>query len=133
MQTLTLYVATAAVFLGLDALALRFMIAPAFRDQLGDWVLDSPRFVPAAVFYLFYVVGVLVFVSLPALREGAVLQAFFMGALLGAVAYGTYEFTNFATLERWSWKLVLMDGTWGALLTGTSAAAGVWITRAIHS
>jgi uncharacterized membrane protein len=50
---------------------------------------------------------------------------------LGALAYGTYEFTNIATLEGWSWKMLATDLIWGTLLTGTSAAAGLAITRAV--
>lgn len=133
MQIVTLYVTTAVVFLGLDAVALRFLIAPTFRAQIGDWMLDSPRLGAAAIFYLFYVVGILALVSLPALRDGGVGQALLMGALLGAVAYGTYEFTNYSTLTDWTIRMVLTDWLWGTILTGTSAAVGVWVTRAIHS
>jgi uncharacterized membrane protein len=53
------------------------------------------------------------------------------GALLGILAYGTYEFTNFATLRAWSPSMVMIDVTWGAVLTGVSAWAGVVITRTI--
>ncbi len=68
-------------------------------------------------------------VSLPALREGAPSQALVNGAVLGALAYGTYEFTNFATLRDWSWQMVLTDVSWGIVLTAVSAWAGVVIAR----
>ncbi|WP_323765578.1 DUF2177 family protein [Marinovum sp.] len=131
MQILILYVATAVVFLGLDVLGLRFLIRPVFERHIGDLLVDSFRFVPALVFYLFYVVGVLWFVSLPALRENAPVQAALGGAFLGALAYGTYEFTNLATLKGWSWPMVLTDLSWGIFLTGFAAWAGVMITRAV--
>ena len=129
MSTVILYLATAAVFLLLDALMLNLVIAPLFRSHLGDAILDSPRIGPAAVFYLFYVAGILWLVSLPALREGAPSQALLNGAVLGALAYGTYEFTNFATLRNWSWQMVLTDFSWGIVLTAVSAWAGVTIAR----
>lgn len=132
MQTITLYLITAATFLVVDAVMLTRVMRPLFEQHIGDLLLDSPRLGPAAVFYLFYVAGVLFFVSLPALRADAPMQALFMGALLGAIAYGTYEFTNFAVLKDWHWQMVLIDTLWGAVLTGGSAWAGVWITRAIH-
>jgi uncharacterized membrane protein len=47
------------------------------------------------------------------------------------VAYGTYEFTNFATLVNWSPAMVATDLIWGTVLTGFAAWAGVAITRAI--
>jgi len=75
--------------------------------------------------------GLLYFVSLPALRDAAPMAALIGGAVLGAMAYGTYEFTNYATLRDWHWHMVAVDLTWGAVLTGVSAWAGVVITRAL--
>jgi len=130
MQILILYLVTALVFLGLDAIMLKTVMRPLFEGHIGDMLADDLRLVPAALFYLFYVAGVLWFVSLPALREGAPLNALLAGAALGAMAYGTYEFTNYATLRGWHWQMVAVDVTWGAVLTGVSAFAGVIAARA---
>lgn len=129
-ETLLLYASTALIFLGLDMIGLRLLVAPAFRAQLGDAMLDKLRLAPAAAFYLFFVAGIVFFVSIPSMDSGGATRALFMGAFLGALAYGTYEFTNLATLKRWSWKLVVTDGLWGTALTGVSAAGGVSITQA---
>lgn len=131
MQIVTLYLVTAAVFLAADAIALRFLLRPLFETHVGDWLLDSPRLGAAAVFYLFYVAALVWFVSIPAFRAGAPLQALFAGALLGALAYGTYEMTNYATLRDWSLQQVLVDGAWGTVLTGVSAWLGVTVARAL--
>lgn len=131
MTIAILYIVTAVIFLGLDAIGLRFLMKPLFEQYIGDWMLDSPRYVPALVFYLFYVVGVLFFVSVPALRaDTALITVFLTAALFGAVAYGTYEFSNFATLTKWSMAMVATDVAWGTVLTGTSATLGVAIARA---
>ena len=53
------------------------------------------------------------------------------GAILGFVAYGTYEWTNYATLDAWHPRMVFTDWAWGTVLTGVSAAGGVWVTRAV--
>lgn len=129
MQIATLYASTALVFLLLDAVVLKFALRPMFERQIGDWLLENIRFGPAAGFYLFYIAGILWFVSLPALRAGEPVQALLGGALLGALAYGTYEFTNYATLRDWAGHMVALDVAWGALLTGLSAWVGVMITR----
>ncbi len=129
MQTLILYVSTAVIFLGLDAIALKFMMKPLFERHLGDLILASPRLGPAAVFYLFYVAGILYFVSVPAMAAGTPYKALITGAFLGAMAYGTYEFTNFATLKPWAWQMVVTDCLWGTLLTGVAACGGILITR----
>ncbi len=131
MQPLVLYLTTATIFLAADAIALKLLIKPIFERHLGDWLLDTPRMGAAAAFYLFYVAGLCWLVSWPALRSDAPAHALLNGALLGAVAYGTYEFTNFATLRKWSLTQVLIDGTWGTILTAGAAFAGVVITRAL--
>lgn len=131
MQFAALYLLSLVIFLALDAVMLRLVIAPAFREHLGDWLLDSPRFGPALMFYAFYVAGLTWLVSLPALRDGAPVQALALGALVGAMAYGTYEFTNLATLSRWSWSMVATDLAWGTVLTGVAAGGAVWLTRAL--
>lgn len=124
-----LYIATVMIFLGLDFLGIRFLVRPVFERHIGD--LLAFNLAPAVVFYLFYVGGLLWFVSVPALRnDTGIGMVFVSGAILGALAYGTYEFTNIATLKDWAWPMVATDLTWGTFLTGTAAAGGVAITRA---
>ena len=129
MTHVLLYIVTAIVFLALDVVMLKKVMYPLFSSNIGPKMLEDLRMGPAAVFYLFYVVGVVWFVSIPALNVGSIAQAFFAGAVLGALAYGTYEFTNFATLKGWTAQMVMVDVIWGAVLTGTSAAVGVAVTK----
>ena len=131
MQIAVAYVATAVVFLALDAVVLKTVLRPLFERHLAQQLLDDFRLAPAALFYLFYLAGVVHFVSLPALAQGAPLKALAGGALLGAMAYGTYEFTNLATLRAWHWHMVAVDLAWGTALTGISAWAGVMVARAM--
>ncbi len=131
IQIATLYLVTAAVFLLLDAVMLTTVMKPLFSQHIGSWLLEDIRLRPAIIFYLFYVGGVLWFVSLPALRGDAPVNALIGGAILGAMAYGTYEFTNYATLRDWSLQMVAADVTWGAALTAISAWTGVIATRVL--
>jgi len=131
MQIAVLYLITASLFLVLDAIMLKALMKPLFERHIGPWLLEDIRMLPAIVFYLAYVAGVVWFVSLPALRSGLPLSALIGGVVLGAMAYGTYEFTNYATLRDWSAQMVAADVTWGAFLTGCSAWLGVLITRAV--
>ncbi|SFO83721.1 DUF2177 family protein [Tranquillimonas alkanivorans] len=131
MQILVLYFSTALLFLAADAVALRLLMRPVFERHVGEWLLDTPRLGAAAVFYLFYVAGVVWFVSLPALRADAPVAALRDGALLGAIAYGTYEMTNYATLKGWSLQQVAVDWLWGTALTAASAFVSVLVARSI--
>ncbi|MFT6676165.1 MAG: putative membrane protein [Sulfitobacter sp.] len=131
MKILVLYLSTAVIFFAADALGLRLLVKPVFDRHIAPLYADPFRMVPAAVFYLGYVAGLLWFVSLPALRADDPLAALMGGALLGLMAYGTYEFTNYATLRDWSLEQVVVDCLWGAALTGFSAWAGVMIARTV--
>ena len=125
MTYLTLYIITAIVFLALDVLMLKKVLYPLFSSNIGSIMHEDPKMGAAAVFYLFYIGGIIWFASIPALSMQLPSHAFLAGSMLGLLAYGTYEFTNFATLRGWSLQMVAVDVTWGALLTGTSAWAGV--------
>lgn len=129
MQLIILYVSTLVIFLAIDVVGISQMIRPVFERHVGDMLADPFRLGPAVAFYAAYIVGVLYFVSLPALAEGRPMQALVNGALIGLMCYGTYEFTNLATLRGWSYQQVALDTVWGGFLTGVAAWAGVTVTR----
>lgn len=124
-QIILLYAITVVIFLGLDAIGINFLVRPVFEQHVGHLLASPLRLAPAAAFYMAYVAGLLFFVSLPALKENAPLQALLGGMLLGFLCYGTYEMTNYATLQDWSLQQVAVDLAWGTVLTGFSAWAGV--------
>jgi len=106
-------------------MGIKFLIRPLFDRHVPQLLAAELRLGAAAAFYLFYVAGLLWLISLPALKEGQPLQALIGGMILGALCYGTYEMTNYATLAGWSIEQVAADMLWGTLLTGFSAWAGV--------
>ncbi|MGJ8547774.1 MAG: DUF2177 family protein [Sulfitobacter sp.] len=131
MNIVILYIATAVIFFVADAIGLRLIIKPVFDRHIAHLFADPFRVGPAAVFYLGYIAGVLWFVSIPALRNQDPTSALVGGIALGLLAYGTYEFTNYATLRDWSIQQVAVDTIWGGVLTGFAAWAGVMVTRSI--
>lgn len=126
-QAAVLYLVTAGIFLVIDLLGIRLIIRPVFDRHVGHLVAEPLRLGPAALFYLAYVAGILWMVSLPALRAGDPMQALIGGMVLGFLCYGTYEMTNYATLQAWTLQLVVVDLIWGTFLTGLAAWAGVAI------
>ncbi|MCW1967987.1 MAG: DUF2177 family protein [Anaerolineae bacterium] len=111
----------AAVMLVLDLIAINLLILPLFGQYLGDWLTPSPRLWAVGVFYVLYLAGVSFFAVQPAQNSA---QALGRGAFLGLLAYGTYEFTNMATLQRWAVPMLLFDLLWGAALTAVVAWVG---------
>lgn len=132
MRPVLAFAVASAVFLAGDAVMLSNVLQPLFARVLGDHLLDGFRLLPAVLFYLLYMVGVLRFVALPALRDGGPARALREGALFGLVAYGTFELTAWAVLARWSWQMVALDMAWGAAITALSAAAGVAAARRVR-
>lgn len=129
MSIAVLYVATAVVFLVLDALMLNFVMRPLFARHIGDMLAEEVRMVPAVLFYLGYIAGLVWLVGLPAMRDGA--PVIVPAAVVGAMAYGTYEFTSYAVMKGWHPSMVAVDFTWGTILTAFSLWVGVTVARAI--
>jgi uncharacterized membrane protein len=129
MQIASLYALTALIFLTLDALMLRFHMAPLFQRYIGAQMLDTIRALPALAFYAAYVAGILYLISAPALKSGG--PVLVPAMVLGVMAYGTYEFTSYAIMKDWSLRMVITDVTWGGALTGLSAWGGLALTRMI--
>jgi len=123
------YLATATTFLGLDAIWLGFAANRLYRPRLGDLLLDGFKPFPAIAFYILYVAGILIFAVAPALASGRWTTALARGAMLGLLAYATYDLTNQATLRGWSSVVTIADLCWGTVLTGTAATIGFMAAR----
>jgi uncharacterized membrane protein len=131
LTAIAIFVATSGlVFLIADAVMLGFVIAPLFRSNLGDIMLDGLRIGPAIAFYMLYMAGLTWFAGLPGLREGAG-TALLNGAIMGLVAYGTYELTSWTVMRPWTIQMVAVDMVWGAVLSWVSAYIGVKVALAV--
>lgn len=127
---LVAYFSTLVAFLVLDGLWLGVLMGGTYKAQIGHLMLDSPKLLPAALFYLCYVVGVIVFAILPGLEAQQWQRTAMLGVLLGLMAYGAYDMTNLATLKSWPLAITLIDIAWGAAVTGLSATAGYFAVNA---
>ena len=123
------YVGAAITMLALDAIWLTTMVPRIYQPALGDLLAERPNLAVAGVFYLLYLVGVVAFAILPAIEARNWLTAMGFGALLGLVAYGTYDFTNLSTLRNWPLALSLIDVAWGTALTAVTALGAYWAVR----
>ena len=117
---------------GLDAVWLTTTNTTLYRPALGQVLAASPRLVPAVLFYVVYLVGVVVFAVAPAIRSGRWRDATVMGALLGFFCYATYDLTNQATLVVWATKITLLDLCWGTFLTASGATAGYFASKLVR-
>jgi uncharacterized membrane protein len=128
---LILYLATALVMLPLDLIFLGFVAKGFFNSQVGD-MLGEVRLLPAVLFYLIYVGGIVLFVNG---AVGATWQSsLLLGALFGLVCYATFELTSMSLLKHWTWAVVVVDMIWGVVVTASAATLGLllgnwWMVR----
>ncbi len=125
----TAYVGTLLAFLVLDGIWLGVLMGPTYREWLGPLMLDTPVIGPAVAFYLLYGAGVVIFGVMPAVREQRMGRATLYSGLLGLIAYGTYDLTNWATLQGWPAQLALVDLAWGTVVSALAGTAGYLAAR----
>lgn len=118
------YLAAGIAFLVIDAIWLTVMADTLYRPLLGDRLEPQFHLAPAVAFYLIYVGGIVFFAVMPALEGGGLAKAVLNGAVLGLVAYATYDLTNHATLRDWPLAVTLADIPWGMFVTAAGASAG---------
>jgi uncharacterized membrane protein len=120
LQYIYIYLVTVPVFFAIDLFWLGVVARGFYRKELAEF-LGPVNWPAAIVFYLLYIVGILIFAIVPALRTESLMHAVIFGALFGFFAYATYDLTNLATLKNWPLTIVVVDIIWGAVLTGSVA------------
>jgi uncharacterized membrane protein len=85
----------------------------------------------AIIFYLLFVLGLLIFVVLPGVKENALGATLLRAALFGLITYATYDLTNLATLKDWPVFITVVDMVWGTALSVAVSyigfMAGKWL------
>ena len=132
-QLIISFIFVATIFLIVDVIWLSITVKSIYKPNLGNLLNDKPVLWAAVLFYIIYMIGLTLIIIKPALASNSVLQAFWTGVIFGIVAYGTYNLTNMATVKNWSSTIVWIDMLWGGLLTGSSSAAGIYLTKTFFS
>jgi uncharacterized membrane protein len=117
MDFLLHYAAVAGIFIAIDAVWLTVIASKFYKKQLGDKLKPKADLVPAVIFYLLYVAGIVVFALNPALGEESLACAAGYGGFLGLLMYATYDLTNQSTLKDWPVKVTIVDLIWGSFVT----------------
>jgi uncharacterized membrane protein len=125
------YVAVLIAFGTIDAVWLTTMGSVLYRPALGDILAPGLRVAPPVAFYLLYPIGIVVFAVLPGLRAQSPLAAAALALLFGALAYATYDLTNYATLRNWTLQITVVDIGYGALASSIAATVGYFAVRLI--
>jgi uncharacterized membrane protein len=126
---LKLYAATGATLLALDLVWLGVVAKTFYARHMGALLRPQPRWAPGLLFYLLYVAAVVVFVVMPAVERQSLLRAVGLGAFFGLAAYATYDLTSLALIRDFPLIVVLVDLSWGMVLTATAAGVACALGR----
>lgn len=132
IHILSVYALTAGVFFIIDLFWLGFVAKGLYARYVGELMRDRVNWTAAILFYAIYIGGILLFVVVPALKDGSgIFRVALMGGLLGFFAYSTFDLTCLALIRNWSVPITVMDILWGTVLTGSTSAAVVSLARAL--
>ena len=126
-----LYVISLGAFFAIDIIWLGFVARTFYRSHLGFLMAQDVNWLPAIIFYLLFIIGIVVFVLVPGLKEDSLKTTLVRGALFGLITYSTYDLTNHATVKDWPVIVTVVDLVWGIVLTLSVSLvgfiAGKWI------
>lgn len=112
-----LFLVAFLVFLVIDLAWLGLIAKNLYKKHLGFIMSEKVNWTAAIIFYVIFIVGIIIFVVMPALETGSIRKVLINGALFGLVTYATYDLTNLATLEKWPVKITIIDLIWGTFLS----------------
>ena len=130
-KSVILYLATFGVFFVIDLVWLLVMNSRFYKIQLSELIAEKVKWLPAILFYLLFIAGVLLLIVIPAVNHGTWITALLKGGLLGMISYGTYDLTNLASIRNWPLKATIVDIVWGTLLSAVVATISFLIATAI--
>jgi uncharacterized membrane protein len=130
-QMFLLYFVTLAVFGAVDLLWVWGISRRLYRSNLEGLLRVKFNVIPAVVFYLLYIIGLMVFVIVPAFNNNSLGQAMGMGVLFGMFTFGTYALVNLSIICDWSLLIVLVDLIGGMLITGLACTVAFYISQVI--
>jgi uncharacterized membrane protein len=126
-----LYAIALPVFFAIDMIWLGIVAKNFYRAQIGTLMKSDVNWIAAISFYLLFIVGLVVFVIMPAVEKGSWMYALVFGAFFGLITYATYDLTNLATLKDWPILVTLVDLAWGAVLAASVSVITYFIASEI--
>lgn len=132
MKYIILYVLTFFSFLAVDMVWLLVIAKDFYAKQIGHLMAEKALLLPALIFYLLFVVGVLIFAVVPGYNAQSLSKTLMLSALFGLMTYATYDLTNLATLKDWPLKVTLIDIIWGMSISTVTGLAGYYIAKFVN-
>jgi uncharacterized membrane protein len=126
-----LYLIALPVFLVIDMIWLGLVAKNFYAKQIGFLMKSNINWLAAIIFYLLFIVGLVLFVIMPAMHKHSWLQALLLGALFGLITYATYDLTNLATIKDWPVLVTIVDLVWGMVIASSVSIISFFIATKI--
>lgn len=117
MNYIKMYIIAFIAFIVIDGIWLLFISKNLYQANIGHLMADKAKLIPALIFYLIFLVGLVYFVINPSIESKDISKLLIGGALFGLITYATYDLTNLATLKDWPIKITIIDLIWGTSLS----------------
>ena len=105
-------------FIIIDITFINLVIVKIYKSNLPEFEEIGFKAVPAILFYLIFLSGLLYFSILPN-KTYSISQALISGGMYGLTTYATYALTVFAVMNIFNWNIVVSDVMWGIFLSAT--------------
>lgn len=113
LNFLIYFVIAFIVFIIIDIIWLGLVAKKLYAKHLGYIMAEKVNFLAAIIFYVVFIIGLVYFAVM---SVSVWWMTLLNGALLGFIAYATYDLTNLATLKGWPLKITIIDLVWGTSL-----------------
>jgi uncharacterized membrane protein len=129
-----LYVLVLLVFLAIDLTWLGVLMAKFYKAELGSLARRSgeamaPVWWAAFLVYVLIPLGLVLFVLPRVSPDNSAAAALGWGFLYGVILYGVYDLTNYSLIDRWPWRMTLVDMAWGGCICAVTSYVAVVLDR----
>jgi uncharacterized membrane protein len=133
-HALKLYFLMVIVFLAIDLTWLGVVMAKFYKTELGPLARRSgeamaPVWWAAFLVYVLIPLGLVLFVLPRISPETPAIVALGWGFVYGVILYGVYDLTNYSLIDRWPWRMTLVDIAWGGVICAVVSYIGVLLDR----
>jgi uncharacterized membrane protein len=133
-HSLKLYILVALVFLAIDLTWLGVLMAKFYKAELGPLARRAgeamaPIWWAAILVYVLIPLGVVLFVLPRIAPDSPAFAALGWGFVYGVILYGVYDLTNYSLIDRWPWRLTLVDLAWGGFICAVTSYVAARLDR----
>lgn len=108
---------TLVIFSLIDFLWLGIVARKFYQKTIGFMMADKPNLIAAIIFYIFFAIGLNVFVINSNIKFRNFNDLVLKAALFGLFSYATFDLTSQAIFKKWPLLITVVDMLWGVILT----------------